>query len=200
VISLRTRLTLSYAVPLAGVLIVVFALGRIAFASLAQPVMFAVASSVRAAEATVASRPSTDRAALRRLVRDAAHQRGVVVMYPPNDAAPIGPGKPTPADVSDRFSLRQLLGVRPHRVLFPDGSDVLIAPDLVLLSKAISIYETAVGVGIVLAIGAAWLFARWLAGQAIAPLLTVTSELQRFGAGDFFGTGARSPAVFAGNG
>ncbi|MDP9106261.1 MAG: hypothetical protein M3N49_10050, partial [Candidatus Eremiobacteraeota bacterium] len=67
--SLRSRLTLSYASAVAAVLIVVaLVLTRFAFAFLTQGTLAAVAGSVAAAQAIVAAHPHEDTAALRRMI------------------------------------------------------------------------------------------------------------------------------------
>ena len=65
------------------------------------------------------------------------------------------------------------------------GDVVVISPDYWRLRSAVNLYFETLGASIVLAILIAWLVARWLTGQAIRPLLTVTAELRRFAGGDF---------------
>jgi signal transduction histidine kinase len=182
-ISLRSRLTLAYASVLAVVLIALaVVLTRVAFGLLAQPIMGAVNDAVRTARVIVAEHRDADARTLVALVRAGVRRPGVVVMRPP-PGAPHAP--PPSADASEQFSLRGLLGVRPQRIDLPDGSDVLIAPDLAMLRNAFSVYYGSLAVSVVLAILLAWLVARWITEQAIRPLITVTGELRRFASGDF---------------
>ena len=181
--SLRSRLTLSYASVVAAVLIIVaLILTRFAFAFLTQSTFAAVAASVAATQAVVAAHPHDDRATLQRLIVQAASRPGVVVRPPPpHGRRRDGP----PHTAADQFSLLTLLGLRPRFVRLNDGSDVFIAPDLALLSPAVNAYVGSLVVSIALALVLAWLFARWITAQAIAPLITVTGELRRFANGDF---------------
>jgi two-component system OmpR family sensor kinase len=187
-ISLRTRLTLSYALVVAVILIAVaLVLTRFAFAFLTQPTSEAVEAALAAAQRIVATHPHDDPRTVRILVRDAASRPGVIVMGPPPGAQqPGGQPRRTPRrDPSDALSLRALLGLRPHQVLLPDGSDVAIAPDIGKLHGAITVYLESLAVAIGLAVALAWLVARWITAQALAPLITVTGELRRFASGDF---------------
>jgi two-component system OmpR family sensor kinase len=62
---------------------------------------------------------------------------------------------------------------------------VIIAPDLRLVEGALNESALALVLGSLLAIVASWLCARWLAAQALAPMIAVTEQLERFSAGDF---------------
>ncbi len=181
--SLRSRLTLSYASVVAAVLVIVaLILTRFAFAFLTQSTLAAVAASVTATQAVVAAHPHDDRATLQRLILQAASRPGVIVRPPPlHGRRRDGP----PHTAADQFSLLTLLGLRPRFVRLNDGTDVFIAPDLTLLSPAVNAYLGSLAVAIALALVLAWLFARWITAQAIAPLITVTGELRRFASGDF---------------
>jgi signal transduction histidine kinase len=182
-LTLRSRLTLLYAAALALVLVVVAAVvTRFAFGMLTQPTLNAVAQSVTAADAVVAARPDDASPAMVARVIDAAKRPGVVVfaMHRPD-------GRPPPArpPESTRIPI-SLLGLRPHVVRLAGGkAQVLIAPDLHLLEPAVRVYLESLAVSVAIAIVAAWLFARWITAQAIAPLITVTGELRRFAQGDF---------------
>ena len=185
--SLRGRLTLSYAAFVAVILIgFAVILTRVAFALLAQPTTDAVAQAVAAANAIVAAHPHEGRGVLGPQIKREVSGPGVIVLLPPSDV-PQGPG---PGGHDDQigfvraFSLTTLLGLREHRVALPDMGAVLIAPDLRRLSPAVHIYLASLAVSVVLAIALAWVVARWLAFQAIAPLTTVTRELRRFAGGD----------------
>ena len=189
--SLRSRLTLSYASVVAAVLIIVaVVLTRFAFTFLTQSTFAAVADSVAAAQAIVAAHPHEDTAALRQLILKSAARPGVVVRLPPAQlerGAPHGGasrGEP-PHNAAEQLSLVSVLGLRPRFVKLDDGNEIFIAPDLRVIEPAIRGYLASLAVSVVLALVLAWLLARWITAQAIAPLITVTGELRRFAGGDF---------------
>jgi two-component system OmpR family sensor kinase len=184
--SLRSRLTLSYASVVAAVLIVVaFVLTRFAFAFLAQPTLTAVADSVASAQAVVAAHPHQDTPAIRALVVAAATRPGVIARPPPPHHSGRGPARLPPHNATEQLSLTSILGLRPHFVRLDDGTEFFIAPDLGAIQPAIQTYLESLAISVVLALVLAWLFARWITAQAIAPLIAVTGELRRFASGDF---------------
>jgi two-component system OmpR family sensor kinase len=179
--SLRSRLTLSYASVVAAVLIIVaVVLTRFAFSFLTQSTFAAVADSVAAAQAIVAAHPHEDAAVVQGLIVSAATRPGVVVRL-----APQMPRGDAPRNAAEQFSLSSLLGLRPHFLRLSDGSILFIAADLRAISPAVTTYLESLAISVVLALVLAWLFARWITAQAIAPLITVTGELRRFASGDF---------------
>nr|MDQ6941099.1 HAMP domain-containing histidine kinase [Candidatus Eremiobacteraeota bacterium] len=187
--SLRSRLTLSYASVLAAVLIVLaIVLTRFAFTFLTQSTFAAVADSVAAAQAIVAAHPNEDTAALRQLIVSSATRPGVIVHYLPPPRTPRGGrlehGDPA-RNAAEQVSLTSLLGLRPRFVRMDDGNEIFIAPDLRVIEPAVKGYLESLAISVVLALVLAWLFARWITAQAIAPLITVTAELRRFACGDF---------------
>ncbi|HEV2641331.1 MAG TPA: ATP-binding protein, partial [Candidatus Elarobacter sp.] len=179
--SLRSRLTLSYASVVAAVLIIVaVVLTRFAFSFLTQSTFAAVADSVAAAQAIVAAHPHEDAAVVQHLIVSAAKRPGVVVRLLP----PMPRGEP-PRNTAEQFSLSSLLGLRPHFLRLSDGSILLIAADLRAISPAVTTYLESLAISVVLALVLAWLFARWITAQAMLPLIAVTGELRRFASGDF---------------
>ena len=95
-----------------------------------------------------------------------------------------GPGGAFVPGGGPRFDLDAVLGVRP--VFVRAGSfDLIIAADLPLLESRVRLYIMTLFGALILAFIAAWLLARWIAAQAVLPLIAVTAELQRFAAGDF---------------
>ena len=181
--SLRSRLTLSYASVVAAVLIVLAViLTRFAFAFLTQGTLTAVADSVAAAQAVVSAHPHEDAQALRGMIVSAATRPGVLVRLPPPNTPH---GERPRRNAAEQYSLLSVLGLRPRFVHLGDGSEIFIAPDLRVIEPAIRAYLTSLAVAVVLALVLAWLFARWITAQAIAPLITVTNELRRFARGDF---------------
>ena len=180
--SLRSRLTLSYASVVAAVLIVVaLILTRFAFTFLTQSTFTAVADSVAAAQAIVAAHPHEDTDALRRLIVRAATRPGVVVRLPP----PRPPRGDRPPNAAEQLSLTSLLGLRPRFVRMDDHNEIFIAADLRVIEPAVRAYLASLAISVALALVLAWLLARWITAQAIAPLITVTGELRRFASGDF---------------
>ncbi|HEY0383018.1 MAG TPA: HAMP domain-containing sensor histidine kinase [Candidatus Elarobacter sp.] len=187
--SLRSRLTLSYASVVAVVLIILAViLTRFAFSFLTQPTFAAVADSVAAVQGIVAAHAREDTPALRELIVRIGTRPGVVVRLPPprserRDGMPRG-GSP-PRNAAEQFSLTTMLGLRPRFVRLFDGNEIFIAPDLRAIQPAVRAYLWSLAISLVLALVLAWLFARWITAQAIAPLITVTGELRRFASGDF---------------
>jgi two-component system OmpR family sensor kinase len=184
--SLRSRLTFSYAALVAVVLIVVaVVLTRFAFAFLAQPTLDAVTRRVAEANAIVAANPTLGARELGPLIKRRVSGHGVVVLLPPTGMRAGPPPMDDQQHTMRSFSFTSLLGLRPHPVRLPDGSMILIAPDLRRLASAVQLYLESLAFSIVAALVLAWAAARWIAAQAIAPLITVTSELRRFADGDF---------------
>jgi len=182
--SLRSRLTLSYASVVAAVLIVLaVVLTRLAFTFLTQSTFAAVGDSVAGVQAIAAAHPHEDTAALRRQIISAATRPGVIVRLPP----PRTPGAESPRrrNATDQLSLESLLGLRPRFVRMGDGNEIFIAADLRVIEPALRAYLASLSISVVLALVLAWLLARWITAQAIAPLITVTGELRRFASGDF---------------
>jgi signal transduction histidine kinase len=183
--SLRARLTLSYAALVAAALIVAAALlARYAFDALAHPTLDAMEVSNRIAETIVAAHPHAAPATLERLIQLEAQRDGVVIrLPPPNRRSPAGSSPEIPRGI-ENLNLLSLLGARTH-VVHVGGDVVVISPDYWRLRSAVNLYFETLGASIVLSILIAWLVARWITGQAIRPLLTVTAELRRFARGDF---------------
>jgi two-component system OmpR family sensor kinase len=186
--SLRGRLTLAYASVVAAVLIVLAViLTRFAFTFLTQSTFTAVADSVAAAQALVAAHPHEDTPDLRRLIVTTATRPGVIVRLPPPrmQRGRGGQHGDPPHNAAEQVSLTSLLGLRPRFVRMGDGNEIFIAPDLRVIEPAVNTYLASLAASVVLALVLAWLLARWITAQAIAPLITVTGELRRFASGDF---------------
>ncbi|HEV3089203.1 MAG TPA: HAMP domain-containing sensor histidine kinase [Candidatus Elarobacter sp.] len=183
--SLRARLTLSYAALVAAALIVAAALlARFAFEALARPTLDALDVSARIAETIVAAHPHGPRSVVERLIQVEAQRDGVVVRVPPpNRRSPAGGPDEVPRGI-ENLNVLSLLGARPH-VVHVGGDVVVIAPDYWKLRAAVNAYFEILGACVLFSIAIAWLVARWITGQAIRPLLTVTAELRRFAGGDF---------------
>jgi two-component system OmpR family sensor kinase len=188
VTSLRSRMTLSYASLVAVVLIVLAVIAtRFAFSFLAEPTLNLVDRSVETAKLIVRTHPNAPSDDVYELVQRSVAQPGIVFVRregDPRDNAPRRPVRESPASGVE-LSIGTMLGLYPHHVALNDGSSVFIAPDLHAIDSAVRQYLASLAVAIVVAIALAWLVGRWIAAQAIAPLIAVTGELRRFAAGDF---------------
>jgi signal transduction histidine kinase len=193
--SIRARLTFSYAVIVALVLVVVALLGtRLLFEVLARPSYDALSASDVRARASIAAHANVPVERLVPLVEAAAAGPGIAVLgrhhHRLGGRSPLGapPDPPAPERGSGgrvlHGTLAWMLGLGPRRIDVR-GAGVTIVPDLRLVEPAIAQSLGALGIAIVLAIVAAWSFARWLAAQALAPMIAVTEQLERFAAGDF---------------
>lgn len=182
--TLRSRLTLSYAafaaLPLVALALI---LTRLWFAFAAQPTLDAVSRAVASAELIVAAHPGESARTLApALLRLGGN--GVVVLLPPPDFPLRGGGRADEVQALRGYSLTTPLGLRERRVAIPGGAPILIAPDLHRFAPALRLYLVLLGLSVAAAIALAWIIARWLTLQAIAPLITVTAELRRFAGGD----------------
>ncbi len=200
--TLRSRLTLSSAAAVGLVLVIVaVVVTRLAFGLVAQPTLNAVAQGVAAAQAVGAAHPNDASDSVVASAVAAAKRPGVVAFAlhgderhgPPPGAGPQsrrgGPGRPKfgpPPPATTQVSLASLLGLRPRHIFLAGGkAELLIAPDLQVLEPAIRLFLESLALAVLVAFVVAWLFGRWIAAQAIAPLVTVTGELRRFAQGDF---------------
>jgi two-component system OmpR family sensor kinase len=82
------------------------------------------------------------------------------------------------------FALNVFLRFEPQTVVLPKGH-VTILPDPRPLAETINQFWIAMlPIGLFF-VGAAWLLGRYIAGQALRPLVQTTESLKRFGEGDF---------------
>jgi signal transduction histidine kinase len=206
--SLRFRLTVAYAVPIAFALCIAFgAVTYLCLEFLARPVVEAIATSAaRARTIAAADRTSPTEALLTRIAQEAATPGARVLIRPrriillkigpgpargPFAPPPLGgpgSGGPPPYGPLPRFiaetNLALLLAIHPTIVNVRDA-EVAILPDLHRLDQSVAWYLEALGVAIFFSLIGSWLIARWITAHAIAPLGKVTEELRRFAAGDF---------------
>jgi len=183
--SLRLRLTFAYALALALVLgVVTLVMSLFAFQLVARPTMDAVRMSVAAARRIIAVNRSASAQTLEKRIVRAASRPGVSIIVIPNaglhNALPPGDGFKDlpPPDILGRVGLRpQFLQLK--------SATIVIAPDSRRIASAVGRYVSAVVWAFLAALVVAWLFARWITGQALVPLALVTAELERFGRGDF---------------
>lgn len=101
---------------------------------------------------------------------------------PPNDRF----GPPPSAFDGDRPNVNFETFANVHGELVNvRGAQLVIVPVRARLEARAQEYLAILATVLLLAIVAAWLIARWMAAQAVAPLVAVTAELRRFAAGDF---------------
>jgi two-component system OmpR family sensor kinase len=229
--TLRGRLTLSYALLLGTLLVIVTcALTYIAFELHVRPQVEAVRAASAEARAIAAASPGESIVVLGpRIVAETARP-GVIVRFqghppemrlggPPPGLMPFGlPGPPgmrpdggapgagppelappgmrevAPAGPPVRrletprgfgfLLMNTLFGVHPDVVPVMDGA-VIVMPDVRAVDAVVRHYLAALAIELLLGVVAAWAIARWIAGQAMAPLTDVTAQLRRFAAGDF---------------
>jgi signal transduction histidine kinase len=206
--SLRRRLTISYTVLVgAFIALVAIALTWIAFDAFVAPIKDAIASEAREAREIAAAEPYVSVDALVIRLHNAIGRPDVTIFAfhrpnfgpggGPNGAPPpdgpgggpgggFGPGGPPdgPGGVFPRFDLTAILGIHPVFVRL-GTTQLVIAPVRSILEARVRAYLLWLLAALLLSFVAAWLIARWIAAQAVAPLIAVTGELQRFAAGDF---------------
>ena len=192
--SLRVRLTLSYTVLVAVVLSAVAIVASIfVFDFLSRPMVDALNKSESTARAIAAAHPHEPASVVGPLIQRAAAHPGIRIGIgfrhphgaqnvafgpPPPDAKPWSdPGPP------GRF-LDRMLGVSPRSIVL-NGGAVFISPDFRRVHTFLDVYLRALGISLLVAFLLAWLIARWITHQAVAPLMTVIGELRRFAGGDF---------------
>jgi two-component system OmpR family sensor kinase len=177
VFSLRTRLTIAYAV-LIGVFLAIFGFfgARFVADSMLRPVFEDLESTANAVRAVEAEYPLASAMRLEHiLAKQNSHPEIDIRFYPM--ASPR---------ISDRrpLSLAIFLGLRRVRILTHSGPvDVVVnvaklTPEFLLLEEVC----VALLFGIVIV---SFLLARVISNEAIRPLVMVTRELRRFAAGDF---------------
>ena len=179
--SLRSRLTVAYAVAVAVVLgLGALCAGQLAFEVLARPTLDAVQESATTARRVAAANPNVSFNALELAIVRAASHPGVSIVAIPNGRLHNSPApQDLPVDgLMSRFQMRPIF-VPVH------GGTIVIAPDFRRTSSAFNAYVQYITAALVVAIVVAWFGARWLTAQALNPLLLVTAELERFGSGDF---------------
>ena len=187
--SLRARLTLSYTALLAAALAVVAVLGeQLVFEALAHPYLDATETSVRIAEAIVASRPHDPPREVEDEIAIVAQHEGVVIRLPPRRAPMTGTITMPPDDlrgmVGFGFGPSPFFVLKPH-IVRVGNEGIFIAPDVHRLRPAITLTLEVFAVSLLAALAIAWLIARWITDQAIRPLVAVTAQLRRFAGGDF---------------
>ena len=198
--SLRTRLTLSYATVIAILLaIIVSGASIVCFQRYVQTEMLAIDTITSATRHIVRMKWTRSDADLMRSILRQELPSGVSLtvhasrpnnaMLPPDSgqlpangveakriAAGFPAGFPLPGP-----SLDAAVGLHP-RIVWLHRGDVIIRSKIATESLLALGFVT---LAIALTVACSWGIGRWLAAQAILPLLTVTHELRRFASGDF---------------
>ena len=210
-ISLRRRLTIAYTVIVGAFIgFVAIVLTWLALDAVVRPIGLSIQAAAREGRAIVAAQPQIGPEAVAARVRAFAAQPDVAVFVtraprggPPPDAGPppggggppgfgpdgppgprAGPPGPMPGNGIPNRLLDSIFGL--HGEFVPVGRmQVAIVPQRAPLEARARQYVVVLGVLLVFALLAAWLIARWIADQAVAPLIAVTAELDRFAGGDF---------------
>jgi two-component system OmpR family sensor kinase len=179
--TLRARLVIATASLGIGIMLVfIIVLTLIGGPLISRPIVHSVADAAADARQVVATAPAgeTFDDLIRRVV-GREMQRGVnVAILPPPEAQRVRPSD------AGSLSLARIIGLRGETVPVK-GSLLLILPESSRVDAAIRAYLALVGASIVISLVLSLLAARWSAVQAVSPLLAVTSELERFAAGDF---------------
>jgi signal transduction histidine kinase len=211
--SLRRRLTISYTVLVgAFISLVAIVLTWVAFDAVVRPSGEAIESAAIAARAIVAAEPEISAEELAVRVRNLVARSDVMVFVARRPGPPPGapglfssgagaPGIPIPGlggpSGQDRFGPSPRAfggGPRMNFETFANvhgefinvrGAQLVIVPLRATLEARARQYLAILAIVVLLAIIAAWLIARWMAAQAVTPLVAVTAELRRFAAGDF---------------
>jgi len=159
--------------------IAVVALTFVAVEIALRPVAAEIASAARVARDVIAhAAPNAPVQQIQTEIVERVKPAGLMVLVlPPHGPFPQPP--PRPADFRRPFDLPGLVIPEPARIPLGDRL-VVIAPAPNQVAWMLRIALEAMGVAIVIALGAAWLVARRLTQQAMAPILDVTSKLQHF--------------------
>ncbi|MGA2393964.1 MAG: HAMP domain-containing sensor histidine kinase [Candidatus Lustribacter sp.] len=203
-IALRRRLTISYTVLVGSfIALVAVAAAVVAFAVMARQAGAAISSGASEARAMVASAPqiSVDAVAARTRRDVGGADVDVYVAHPPGappdlGAPPLGPppaggppgfagpNGPGPPGGNPVRPFEWFTTVRGEFVLVGDAQ-VAIVPDRESLDARGRDFLGLTALAVVLGFVGAWLIARRMAAQIVAPLVAVSAELRRFAAGDF---------------
>ena len=182
--SLRFRLTLAYMIVVGLVIAVAaVAITQLSTQLIARPALEAANQSIAATRAIVAEHPhERGTALLARILREAERPGATMIAVPARNIA----NSPPSADVNRLLppDILKLSGLSPTLVDVPDGT-ILIAPDLRRIVPQMTPFFGYLAAAIVVALLGALLLTRWITAQALGPLLLVTTELERFGSGDF---------------
>ncbi len=208
--ALRRRLTFSYTVLVGGIIaIVAIALAVFAADRVTRSAGDAIMAAASEAREIVANEPSIAPAALASRVRALVNRSDIEVFVlrprsrgarfdggPPGGIGGPGPGPGFGAGPPPGNGAPPGFGGLPYRSPWwpsnvrPEfvpagGAQLAIRPNGPLLDARVREIFGLLALVLVAAFVLAWLIARWIAGQAVAPLVAVTAELRRFASGDF---------------
>jgi two-component system OmpR family sensor kinase len=196
-ISLRRRLTFSYTVIVGGIIAAVaIALAVVAANGIMRSAADAIATAASEGRAIVANEPSIVPGALAGRVRALVNRSDIdVFVMRPFGRGPRFGGGPPGGFGGPPGPLPGLGGPPDRPPSWPSnvrvefvavgGGQLAIRPNGPLLDGLIREIFGLLALVLVLGFVLAWLIARWIAGQAVAPLVAVTGELRRFASGDF---------------
>jgi signal transduction histidine kinase len=177
-------LTFAYGIVV-GLMIVIAAAAMLQIATqlIARPTLEAVTESIAATRTIVAERPNERGSVLlARILREASRSGATMIVVPVGNVENSAPARDVyrylPPDVL------RLSGLAPSLIDVPGGA-VFIAPDLRRIMPQLTRFVGFLCAAVVVALLGAFLFTRWITAQALGPLVLVTSELERFGSGDF---------------
>lgn len=191
--SLRGRLTLSYAIFAATLLTLVA--GAMVFFVLyltTRPISDALDQTTKRAQALAYGHPGEPETQVLQDERGLAVPSGVIVRV--NDrgrgsrdrGGPDGRGGPPDGGHATMpFDVGMMFGLHPHVVTIGRSASVFIAPDLRQLRAMTQTAGAWFAVAFAVTLIAAWLIGRWITAQALAPLEALAAELRRFASGDF---------------
>lgn len=184
--SLRTRLTLSYAILVATVLVfVVGTLTVVVFDIFRRPLIGEIATAAQTAR-TIVSMASPNQSALEiedEIVRRVSRPGLLVLPLPPPPPQLLLHTLP-PQNARWHLDVRSLIEPLPERIQVRDRV-VIIGPDDRLMIGAIATYLRMLAFAVAIVIAVAWFVAVWMTRQAITPLLDVTARLRQFAEGNF---------------
>jgi signal transduction histidine kinase len=185
--SLRTRLTLSYAILVATILVlVVGALTVVVLDVFKRPLIGEIATAAQTARNIVAmaspgkSTLEIENEILRRVSRPGL----LVIPLPPPPPQLLLDGIPPPNAPRWRLDVRSLIAPPPERIQLRDRV-VMIGADDRFMIWAVAAYLRMLAIAVAVVIAVAWLVAVWMTRQAITPLLDVTARLRQFAEGNF---------------
>ncbi len=182
--SLRFRLTIANMIVVGLIIaIAAAAVTQLTIQIIARPTLEAVAEST-ATTHTILLEHTNERGPvlLARILHEAARPGATMIAVPNGNVENSAPAKEIyrylPPDIL-KFS-----GLAPTIVDVPGGT-LFIAPDLRRIVPQLTPFFGYLAVAVVIALLGAFLFTRWITAQALGPLVHVTTELERFGRGDF---------------
>ncbi|HEX3464981.1 MAG TPA: HAMP domain-containing sensor histidine kinase [Candidatus Elarobacter sp.] len=186
--SLRARLTLSYAIFAATLLTLVA--GAMVFFVLylsTRPIADALDLTTKRAQAIAYGRPGTPASRVLQDERALPVPNGVIVRVNEHrrERGPGGPPPEGPGHTFGPLDVGWVFGLHPHVVTVGKEATVFIAPDLRQLRAMTQTAAASFAIAFAVTLIASWLIGRWITTQAVRPLSALAAELRRFASGDF---------------